>query len=127
MSITKKRTIFAPFEYSEAYDFWEKQTRSHWHHFNMHFGQDVMDFRNKLSDSERNVIGNVLKGFTQAEIIIGNDYWAHKVAKWFPKPEIQLMAMVFSGMEAVHTVAYSQIDENLNLDNCISLYARRII
>lgn len=83
----------------------------------MNFADDVMDFKSKLTDAERNLIGNVLKGFTQTELIVGNDYWANKVSTWFPKPEIQLMAMAFSGMEAVHTVSYSQIDENLNLDD----------
>ncbi len=83
----------------------------------MGFAQDVMDFKTNLTEAERQLIGNTLKGFTQTELIVGNEYWSKKITKWFPKPEIIMVALAFANMETIHTVAYSQIDENLGIQD----------
>lgn len=58
----------------------------------------VHDWETKLTEEEKKIISGTLLGFTQMELYIGN-YWAQKVAAWFPKPEISLMAFTFGGME----------------------------
>ncbi len=116
MSILTPRLIYKPFEYEKAYSYWLQQQSAHWIPFEVQMAQDIQDFKTKLSDNERNVIGNTLKGFTQAEIFIG-EYWAQKVRKWFKKPEIQLMASTFSDFETIHTVGYSYLNESLGLEN----------
>ena len=111
MSLTKKRLTYRPFEYQFCFDFWKKQQQSHWIHTDINLSGDIQDWDNKLSHSERNVVTNILRLFTQTELHV-EDYW-NSVPKWFPKPEVQLMASAFSAMEGVHAVAYSYLTDSL--------------
>lgn len=113
--LLKKRVEYEPFEYPQAYQYWLDHQYSYWNHTKISFEQDVYDFRLKLSDAQRNVIGNTLKSFTQTELVVGQEYWSDKVAKWFPKPEISLMALEFAAREMIHAVSYSQVDINLGI------------
>jgi ribonucleoside-diphosphate reductase beta chain len=113
--ITNSREVYKPFEYPEAYNYWEKQQSAHWLPFEVPMTKDVNDWNFELSDSERKVLGQILKSFTQTEIHV-NEYWSQKVAKWFPKPEIGLMTSSFSAMESVHTVGYAYLNDSLGLD-----------
>jgi ribonucleoside-diphosphate reductase beta chain len=116
MSLTQKREIYKPFEYPEAFEFFEKQQQAHWLPTEVSMAGDINDWKTSLNEVERSVIGNVLKGFTQAEIHV-EDYWSNKVAKWFKKPEIQMMANTFAGMEAIHMWGYSYLNDSLGLDD----------
>jgi ribonucleoside-diphosphate reductase beta chain len=77
---------------------------------------DVKDWNEKLTDSEKNLVGNILLGFAQTECAV-SDYWTQKVVGWFPKHEIQQMAMMFGSQETIHAVAYSYLNETLGLEN----------
>lgn len=112
--ITNIREYYRPFEYPEAYDFYRKQQMVHWTKDELKLSQDIQDW-NMLTDSERNIIGGILKGFTQMEILVG-DYW-RQVAEWFPKPEIAMMASAFSYFESIHMDNYAMINEELGLDD----------
>jgi len=46
-----------------------------------------------------------------------SDYWTQKVVGWFPKHEIQQMAMMFGSQETIHAVAYSYLNETLGLED----------
>jgi ribonucleoside-diphosphate reductase beta chain len=116
MGILDKRSSFSPFEYQQAYQYWEKQQQAHWLHTEISMVADIHDWKFNLTDTEKNVIGNTLKGFTQMEVVV-NEYWGRKVSKWFPKPEICMMASAFSNMETVHTKAYAYLNESLGLED----------
>lgn len=116
MDITKRRQVFKPFEYPEAADYWLKQNQAHWLHSEISMASDIADWKGKLNDVERSIIGNTLKGFIQAEIVIG-DYWTRRVQKYFPKPEICMMASSFGAMEQIHTQAYAYLNESLGLED----------
>jgi len=116
MSLLTPRPTYAPFEYEQAYKYWELQQQSHWLHSEIAMASDINDWKMNLTDSERNVIGNTLKGFTQSEIFIG-EYWSQMVSKWFKKPEIQMMAASFSSMESIHAVAYAYLNQSLGLED----------
>jgi ribonucleoside-diphosphate reductase beta chain len=77
---------------------------------------DVKDWNEKLTDAEKNLVGNILLGFAQTECAV-SDYWTQKVVSWFPKHEIQQMAMMFGSQETIHAVAYSYLNETLGLEN----------
>ena len=61
-------------------------------------------------------MGNILLGFAQTECAV-SDYWTQKVVSWFPKHEIQQMAMMFGSQETIHAVAYSYLNETLKLED----------
>lgn len=112
--ITEQRLEFKPFEYQWAYDAWFKQQNAHWLHTEISMQKDVKDWNDGLTFEEKNVIGNILKGFTQTETIV-NDYWSTYVTKWFPVPEIKMMATTFGAFETIHAVAYSYLNDTLGL------------
>lgn len=113
--LMEPRQEYEPFEYQDAYDFWLRHQYSYWNHTKISLEQDVVDFKFTLSEKQRNVIGNTLKSFTQAELVVGNEFWSTKPARWFPKPEIQMMCLEFAAREMIHTVSYSQVDTNLGI------------
>ena len=53
---------------------------------------------------------------TETECAV-SDYWTQKVVSWFPKHEIQQMAMMFGSQETIHAVAYSYLNETLGLED----------
>lgn len=112
----KKRIEFKPFEYQWAYDYWFKQQNAHWLHSEIPMQSDVIDWNINLSELEKNVIGNILKGFAQTETHV-EDYWTGKVTKWIPIPEIKMMATCFGSVETIHAVAYSYLNDTLGLDD----------
>ena len=77
---------------------------------------DVKDWNESLTAKEKHLVGNILLGFAQTECAV-SDYWTQKVVSWFPKHEIQQMAMMFGSQETVHAVAYSYLNETLKLED----------
>jgi ribonucleoside-diphosphate reductase beta chain len=77
---------------------------------------DINDWKLKLTESEKSVIGTILKGFTQSEVFI-QEYWGSMVSKWFKKPEIQMMAAAFASFESIHAVSYAYLNQSLGLED----------
>ena len=114
--ITDKRLFYKPFEYTQAHTFMKLQQRVHWLADEITLAADVNDFKMKLTESEKNLIGQILKSFAQTETYV-EDYWSSHVSHWFPKPEIQSMAVTFASFESIHAEAYSLLNESLGLDD----------
>ena len=116
MSILTPRPTYAPFEYPKAFEFCELQQQSHWLSSEISMASDINDWKLVLTEGERNVIGHILKGFTQSEVFI-QEYWGSMVSNWFKKPEIQMMAATFSAMESIHAIAYAYLNQSLGLED----------
>lgn len=116
MGLMTARVTYAPFEYEQAYRYWELQQQSHWLHTEIAMASDINDWKTVLTESEKNVIGQILKGFTQSEVFI-QEYWSQMVGKWFKKPEIQMMAATFSAFESIHAVSYAYLNQSLGLED----------
>lgn len=114
--ILTPRLAFKPFQYEWAFDYWMKQQNAHWLHTEISMQKDIKDWDEELSPQDKNVIGNILKGFAQTETHV-NDYWSQYVTKWFPVPEIKMMASTFGAFETIHAVAYSYLNDTLGLDD----------
>lgn len=116
MSLLTPRPVYAPFEYDAAFKYWELQQQSHWLHTEIAMAGDINDWKQNLTEAERTLVGNILKGFTQSEVFI-QEYWSQLVAKWFKKPEIQMMAATFGAFESIHAVAYAYLNQSLGLED----------
>jgi ribonucleoside-diphosphate reductase beta chain len=114
--ITELRPHYKPFEYQTAFDFYKQQHQAHWLADEVPLASDLNDWKMNLTESEKNLIGNILKSFAQTETYV-NDYWSTKVAVWFPKHEIKAMACVFADFESIHAEAYARLNEELGLDD----------
>ena len=112
-----ERVHYKPFEYPEYYtEGWLKQAQAFWLHTEISMQGDVKDWKENLTEAEKNLVGNILLGFAQTECAV-SDYWTNMVTDWFPKHEIKQMAMMFGSQETIHAVAYSYLNESLGLDN----------
>ena len=117
MGLFDERVHYKPFEYPEYYnEGWLPQAQAFWLHTEIPMSGDVKDWNEKLTQSEKNLVGNILLGFAQTECAV-SDYWTQRVVSWFPKHEIQQMAMIFGSQETIHAVAYSYLNETLGLEN----------
>lgn len=116
MSITQERLAFKPFEYPWAYEYWFKQQNAHWLHTEINMQSDIKNWKENLSKQEKNVIGDILKGFAQTETEVGN-YWSEMIPRWFPVPEIKMMGQAFGAFETIHAVAYAYLNDTLGLDD----------
>ncbi len=115
--IFENRIEYKPFEYPEYYtEGWLKQAQAFWLHTEISMQSDLKDWNENLTESEKNLVGNILLGFAQTECAV-SDYWTTLVTKWFPKHEIKQMAMIFGSQETIHATAYSYLNETLGLDD----------
>ena len=117
MGLFDERIAYKPFEYPEYYtEGWLKQAQAFWLHTEIPMSGDVKDWNERLTPPEKHLVGNILLGFAQTECAV-SDYWTQKVVGWFPKHEIQQMAMMFGSQETIHAVAYSYLNETLGLED----------
>ena len=112
-----ERIPFKPFEFPIYYtEGWLKQAQAFWLHTEIPMQGDIKDWNETLTESEKNLVGNILLGFAQTECAV-SDYWTNMVTQWFPKHEIRQMAMMFGSQETIHAIAYSYLNETLGLDD----------
>jgi ribonucleoside-diphosphate reductase beta chain len=113
--ITTPRDNYRPFEYEWADTYCTLQQQVHWLKTEINLSSDMQDWKLNLNENEKKIIGNILKSFTQNEILVG-DYWT-KVPQWFPKPEIAAMAHTFASFEVIHQQSYHMLNETLGLED----------
>jgi ribonucleoside-diphosphate reductase beta chain len=116
MSIREYREPYkvnGEFEHPEFFEAYQKALSSIWRPQEVSFESDIRDWQNSSQD-EREIIGGILRGFTQLECHV-SDYWAN-IPTWFPKHEVAAVARAFSLSEIVHAEAYNLLSDTLGLD-----------
>ena len=114
MSLTEARKQYKPFEYPWAFDFWKRQQQIHWMPEEVPLGEDCRDWAQKLSDHERNLLTQIFRFFTQADVEVNNCYMKH-YSQVFKPTEVQMMLSAFSSMETVHIAAYSHLLDTIGM------------
>ncbi|PPR24996.1 MAG: Ribonucleoside-diphosphate reductase subunit beta [Alphaproteobacteria bacterium MarineAlpha10_Bin3] len=114
MSLLDARTVYKPFQYPWAYDAWLTQQRIHWLPEEVPLADDIKDWRLNLSDGERNLLTQIFRFFTQADVEVNNCYMQH-YARVFKPTEVQMMLAAFSNIETVHISAYSYLLDTLGI------------
>jgi ribonucleoside-diphosphate reductase beta chain len=118
--LTEERNHFKPFNYPWAYDAWLKHEQSHWLHTEVPMHEDVKDWKNRLTASEKQFLTNIFRFFTQGDVDVAGGY-VNNYLPHFPQPEIRMMLMGFAAREALHVAAYSHLIETLGMPD--STYA----
>jgi ribonucleotide reductase beta subunit family protein with ferritin-like domain len=106
MSLLQASKVYKPFEYPWAYEFWKRQQQVHWMPEEVPLGEDCRDWAQKLSEHERNLLTQIFRFFTQADVEVQNCYH-EKYGRVFKPTEIKMMLTAFSNMETMHIAAYS--------------------
>ena len=104
------------YEYPEFFEYYQSALASVWRPEEVPMASDVTDWNQNLSQSERDLIAGVLRGFTVAEMGI-SEYWGDTVTKLFKKPEILSMARAFSFFEQIHAQAYNHLSDTLGIND----------
>ena len=114
MSLLNSDPIYKPFHYPWAYDAWLMQQRIHWLPEEVPLADDVKDWHRNLSESERNLLTQILRFFTQADVEVNNCYMKH-YSRVFQPTEVQMMLAAFSNTETIHIAAYSHLLDTIGM------------
>lgn len=114
MGIFDPRKTFKPFEYPQTRDFIDALQASYWVHGEFSFVSDIHNFKNDLSDHEKEVVKRTLLAIGQIEISV-KTFWA-KLYDHFPKPEFNALGVQLAFNELVHEQAYTEILDILGLN-----------
>lgn len=114
MSLLDAKAIYKPFRYPWCYEAWEIQQNLHWLPKEVPLADDVKDWRTRLTDSERNLVTQIFRFFTQSDIEVNNCYMK-KYATVFGPTEVQMMLAAFSNMETIHISAYSHLLDTIGM------------
>jgi ribonucleoside-diphosphate reductase beta chain len=114
MPLLEARSSYKPFEYPWAYDFWKRQQQIHWMPEEVPLGEDCRDWAQKISDHERNLLTQIFRFFTQADVEV-QDCYHDKYGRVFKPTEVKMMLAAFSNMETVHIAAYSHLLDTIGM------------
>ncbi len=114
MSLLEARKTYKPFEYPWAYEFWKRQQQIHWMPEEVPLGEDCRDWAQKISEHERNLLTQIFRFFTQADVEV-QDCYHDKYGRVFKPTEVKMMLTAFSNMETVHIAAYSHLLDTIGM------------
>ena len=114
MSLLDAKPIYKPFSYPWAYEAWHMQQRIHWLPEEIPLADDVRDWKKNLTPAEKNLLTQIFRFFTQADIEVNNCYMKH-YSQVFKPTEVQMMLSAFSNMETIHIAAYSHLLDTIGM------------
>lgn len=112
--LLQERHVYKPFLYPWCYEAWLTQQRLHWLPEEVPMAEDVRDWKKTLTPAERNLLMQIFRFFTQADVEVNNCYMRH-YSRVFGPVEVQMMLAAFSNIETVHVAAYSHLLDTLGI------------
>jgi ribonucleoside-diphosphate reductase beta chain len=91
-----------------------QQQRIHWLPEEVPLADDVKDWQKNLTQSERNLLTQIFRFFTQADVEVNNCYMKH-YSQVFKPTEVLMMLSAFSNIETVHIAAYSHLLDTIGM------------
>lgn len=111
----QENIAYKPFHYPWAKEFWETHEKIHWGHWEAELKEDINQWKgNKLTKIEKNHITQILRLFTQTDVVVGSNYCDYFIPI-FKNNEIRTMLLSFAAREATHQVAYALLNDTLGL------------
>jgi ribonucleoside-diphosphate reductase beta chain len=114
MKTTATRKVYKPISFPWAIESCEAQHKMHWMPYEIDLMADLNEFYNEISDSERKILIQILRFFTQVDVEVARCYVDYYL-KIFQCPEIRMMLLSFASMETIHVLAYSFLITSLRL------------
>jgi len=116
MPLLESRKTYKPFEYPRAYELWQRQQQIHWMPEEVPLGVDCQQWADgTITQSEKNLLTQIFRFFTQADVEVQNCYHEH-YGSVFKPTEVKMMLAAFSNMETVHVAAYSHLIDTIGMD-----------
>ncbi|ABD46362.1 ribonucleotide-diphosphate reductase subunit beta [Neorickettsia sennetsu] len=114
MSLLEPRLSYKPFQYDWAYQAWEIQQKIHWLPEEIPMADDVQDWHHKICGTEKNLLTQIFRFFTQADVEVHDCYMRH-YAGVFKPPEVCMMLTAFANMETIHIAAYAHLLDTVGM------------
>ena len=114
MSLLGTRDYYKPFDYPWMFDYYVQQNQMHWFPEEVPLHNDVKDWADVLTDSERNLLTQIFRLFTQSDVDVSSGY-IDKYMRIFKKPEARMMMGSFANMESIHQHAYSLLLDTVGM------------
>lgn len=112
--LLQERHVYKPFLYPWCYEAWLTQQRVHWLPEEVPLAEDVRDWRKKLTPEEKNLLTQIFRFFTQADVEVNNCYMKH-YSRVFGPVEVQMMLGAFANIETIHIAAYSHLLDTIGM------------
>jgi ribonucleoside-diphosphate reductase beta chain len=113
-SLLNSPSVYKPFKYPWAYEAWLLQQQLHWLGSEVPMAEDVNDWKNNLSEAEKNLLTQIFRFFTQADVEVNNCYMK-QYSRVFQPIEVQMMLSAFSNIETIHIDAYSLLIDTVGM------------
>lgn len=110
-----KRTNYKPFAYPQFYQYYKLQSQLHWLPEEVPMQNDVDDWKYKLSSEEKNLLTQIFRFFTLADVDVAKGYSQFYLPKLSGHPEVAMMLNSFAAMEAIHIDAYDLLIETVGI------------
>lgn len=114
MSLLEKRVYYKPMEYEWAFEAFRMQQQMHWTPEEVPLHDDVADWQNELTEEERNLVTQIFRFFTLADVDVATGYIENYLPVFKP-PEIRMMLSTFAGVEGIHIWAYSLLLDTIGM------------
>ena len=114
MSLLIESKSYKPFTHPWAYDYWKKQQQVHWMPEEVPLGPDLQDWAHNITENEKNLLTQIFRFFTQADVEVQNCYH-DKYGRIFKPTEVKMMLTAFSNMETIHIAAYSHLLDTVGM------------
>ena len=115
MSLLAESITYKPFKYPWAVEAAISHEKIHWGEWECKLQEDVAQWQSgKLSPHEKNHVTQILKLFTQSDVMVGQNYLEYYIPK-FKNNEIRAMLSSFVNREFVHQRAYALLNDTLGL------------
>lgn len=115
MSLLEESKVYKPFKYPWAVEYAVSHEKVHWGEWEAKLQEDVAQWQGgKLSAQEKHHITQILKLFTQSDVMVGRNYLEYYIPK-FKNNEIRAMLTSFANREFVHQRSYALLNDTLGL------------
>jgi ribonucleoside-diphosphate reductase beta chain len=106
--------VYKPFNYPWAYEAWLTQQQVHWLPEEVPLAEDVRDWKKNLTPAEKNLLTQIFRFFTQADVEVNNCYMKY-YSQVFQPTEVKMMLAAFSNIETIHIAAYSHLLDTIGM------------
>lgn len=118
--IFKAVDVVKPYKYPFAYEIYMQHEKMHWIKEKVPLHQDVKDYSDKLTDSDKEFLTQNFRLFTQNDKDVSDGYYDNYIPI-FKRPELRMMMGSFANREATHIDSYSNLIDTLGMKS--SIYA----
>jgi glutaredoxin 3 len=117
MSMLEYSKVYKPFDYAWCMEMVDKHEKVHWGVWECKLQEDIAQWKSgEISGIEKNHITQILRLFTQSDVVVGGNYCDLFIPK-FKNNQIRSMLLTFANREVVHQTAYALLNDTLGLSD----------